>query len=108
MHMRGVGLFAKATPQDRLSDDPARGEDIAKRILSAAEKVAIPSTGVQPAESDLARNDLGDSKADSKKIRPIGAVLDSDFFPILLLIAIYTLAVFGATLLALLWWMDIL
>ncbi|TPM16760.1 hypothetical protein [Mesorhizobium sp. B2-3-5] len=108
MSMRGVQLFTKATTRDHLSDGPAKSEDIAKGISSAAEKVTTPNTTVPPVENDLTRIDIGDSKGDHKKIHPIVAIFDSDFFPILLLLAIYTLAVFAATFALFLWWIGIL
>ncbi|TPL07846.1 hypothetical protein FJ938_09550 [Mesorhizobium sp. B2-4-14] len=108
MSMRGVQLFTKAARRDRLSEGPAKSEDIAKRILSTAEKVSNQNTGASAVENDLTRNDIGDSQGDRKKNHPIVAVFDSDFFPVLLLLAIYTLAVFAATFAVFLWWVGIL
>ncbi|BCG83100.1 hypothetical protein [Mesorhizobium sp. 113-3-3] len=111
MRTRGVQIFTEPVSQDYLSDDPLVATHISNRLLKAAhnatttaksepeeviEAKKIPSRGVGANKED---NEIADPL-----LRVIVAAYRSDIFPVLLLLAIYTLVAFGAALFVLLGW----
>lgn len=112
MSGQGVEIFAKSVATNHLSDDPLVANHISNRILKADENSKteseraeatkankIPSTGVVEAQDDLLHDEIAESL-----IHMMLTAYRSDFFPVLLLLAIYTLVAFGAALFLLMGW----
>ncbi|PBB65935.1 hypothetical protein CK228_24685 [Mesorhizobium sp. WSM4312] len=94
MGTQGVEIFAKPVSPDHLSDDPLVAPHISNGILKAAEN-SKAATKSGPAEATEAnKNPL---------VRKILTACRSDYFPVLLLLAGYTLVAFGAALILLVW-----
>ncbi|WP_162034335.1 hypothetical protein [Mesorhizobium japonicum] len=113
MGTRRAEIFAKPMAQNHLSDDPLVATHISNRILMAAEnsKTAkserAEATGASetPAIEVVGdKDDLLHHEIANLLIRMVLPAYRSDFFPILLLLAIYTLFAFGAALFLLLGW----
>ncbi|OBQ72415.1 hypothetical protein [Mesorhizobium loti] len=109
MGTRAAEIVAKPVTQDQLAGDPlAAATRISNGILKAAEtkttakpaptqpmdESRTPSTGVAANNEDVFQNPL---------IRAIAASYRSDYFPVLLILVIYTLFAFGAALCLLMW-----
>src|SRR5690242_7517642 len=102
MGTQGVEIFAKAVAQDPLSHDPLVANHISNRILKAAENFKTVGK-LERAESTEAIGIVGEQEdvldnETNPVIRMTLAAYRSDFFPVLLLLAIYTLFAFGAAL----------
>ena len=112
MSTRRAEIFAKPVAQDQLSGDTLVANHILNRILKAAENAKttvepgrpeaieeyrIPSIGAVADKDDVLHNEIA-----SPLIRMIMTAYQSDLFPVLLILAIYTLFAFGATLFVLL------
>ena len=113
MGTRGAEIVAKPVTQDQLSGEPlAAATHISNRILKAAEtkttaKLAsaepidenkTPSAGVVTNTEDVFQNEIA-----NPLIRAIATSYRSDYFPVLLILVIYTLFAFGAALCLLMW-----
>ncbi|MGX5830610.1 hypothetical protein [Mesorhizobium sp. 43Arga] len=113
MSTRRAEIFAKPVAQDQLSGDPLVANHISNRILKAAENAQttakserpeaikeykIPSIGAVADKDDVLHTEIA-----NPLIRMIMTVYQSDFFPVLLLLAIYTLFAFSAALFLLGW-----
>ena len=111
MSTRRAEIFAEPVAQDHLSGDPLVAKHISDRILKAAENAKrtaeserpaaieehkIPSTGAVAGKDDVLHN------VANPLIRMIVTAYQSDYYPVLLILAIYTLFAFGATLFVLL------
>ncbi|PBB23917.1 MULTISPECIES: hypothetical protein [unclassified Mesorhizobium] len=112
MGTHGVEIFAKPVSTD-LSDDPLVATHISNRILKAAEnsQAATKSGPAEATEANKApfievagdKDDLLHNEISNPVVRVILTAYRSDYFPILLLLAGYTLFAFGAALILLLW-----
>ncbi|MGX5830218.1 hypothetical protein [Mesorhizobium sp. 43Arga] len=114
MGTRAAEMFAKPLAQDELSGDPLVATHISNRTLKAAESAQtiakserpeaikeykIPGIGAVADKDDVLHTEIA-----NPLIRVIMPAYQSDFFPVLLLLAIYTLFAFSAALFLLLGW----
>ncbi|TRC73657.1 hypothetical protein FJV80_30235 [Mesorhizobium sp. WSM4310] len=117
MGTHGVEIFAKPVSPDHLSDDPLVATHISNRILEAAEnsETAAKSERAGATEATEAnktprigavgnKDEVLHNEISNPLVRMILTAYRSDFFPILLLLAGYTLFALGAALFVLLVW----
>ncbi|PBB23932.1 hypothetical protein CK227_24975 [Mesorhizobium sp. WSM4308] len=114
MGKHGVEIFAKPVSPDHLSDASSVAAPISNSILKAA-KNPNPKAATKSARAEATANktrsiggvgDKGEVLHDeisNSVVRIVLTAYRSDYFPILLLLAGYTLFAFGAALILLLW-----